>query len=498
MSGTFDYQFAGDGRARIKGQVDPGVIAACSDHPAEAAVIGALLRDGSLMDDALDRLRSDEFSDAVHSTVFATMSDMHASGQSTAPIMVWRRLKDDPGLRERGGAKYLATLAAADTIDRGLGYVDHLVDLSRRRFLHIGLAEIRPDIGHTGTPVETTIGGIESVLSGALFWTTSRTAVTFAEAWDATIKKVEAIGAGKIERGCEIVGFHEWNEITGGMQPGQLILLGGRPGMGKTSVAQRVARGAAEAGHGTLFISREMPVEQLMMRLVADMLFEAGGRATFPDIKRGKMDREDYARAAAIRERLDAWPLRFEEPEQLNAARVGSIIRRHQREFAARGQTLKVVIIDYLGLLEPPQKRSNREQEMSDISREMKSVARATGTTIIALAQLNRGVEQRDDKRPVLSDLRDSGSLEQDADTVIFAYRAQYYLEQVEPDVHDTKKRDAWEIEMASERDRLEIYSSKVRQDSTQRRKVYFFGVRQAVRSADFYRTGGGNQGFSE
>lgn len=129
---------------------------------------------------------------------------------------------------------------------------------------------------------------------------------------------------------------------------------------------------------------------------------------------------------------------------------------------------------------------------MGDTSREMKNVARSTGVALLALAQLNRAVESRDDKRPQLSDLRDSGSLEQDADTVIFAYRAEYYLRQSEPDVTDIKKRDAWEVDMGAERDRLDIYSAKVRQGVTQRRKVYFFGSRQAVRSADYYRSGGG------
>lgn len=494
MTGAFDKQFAGDGRARIKGRVDPGVLAACSDHPAEAAVIGALLRDSALIDVAADRLRSDEFSDPVLASVFSVMAAMHAAGQTAAPITVARRLKDDTDLTERGGARYLAELAAADTADRGMGYVDHLVDLSRRRYVATGLAEMRGDIADTGTPLETSIGGIEAVLSGALLWNGSRPAVTFADAWRDAILRVEAIGSGKVQRGTDIAGFEEWNEITGGMEPGQLILLGGRPGMGKTSVAQRVARGAAEAGHGTLFISREMPVAQLMTRLVADMLYEAGGAATFHEIKRGEMSREDYRLAVEIGDRIAEWPLRFEEPEQLNASLVGPIIRRHQRELATRGQTLKVVIIDYIALLEAPQNRSSREQEMSDISRELKSVARATGTTIIALAQLNRSVEQREDKRPMLSDLRDSGSLEQDADTVIFAYRAQYYLEQREPDPSDEKKRSAWEVEMGFERDRLDIYSAKVRQDSKQRRKVYWFGDRQAIRSADFYQANRGNQ----
>ncbi|HEX8413432.1 MAG TPA: DnaB-like helicase C-terminal domain-containing protein [Sphingomicrobium sp.] len=493
MSGAFDGSFKGDGRARLHDRAPPAVVAACADRPAEASVVGALLRDDALIDDVADKLRPEDFSDFLFGQVFAAIVAMRAADQIATPITVGQRFAKDEDLNERGGARYLAELASSDSADRGPGYIDHLVDLSRRRYLAIAAVEIRGKIADTAQPIEAVVGEMEGALSSVLFWTASRPAIGFAQAWDAAIGKIEAIGAGREERGILIPELVEWNDICGGgMFMGQLILLGGRPGMGKTAVALTVARRTAEAGHGVLFISREMPVEQLMMRIVADMLFEAGSAATLDNVLKGKIAHDDYNRAAAIRERIDRWPLVFEEPATLNANRIGPLIRRHQRDMQQRGIKLGLVVVDYLGLLDPPTKRSNREQEMGDVSREMKNVARATGVTILALAQLNRAVEQRDDKRPLLSDLRDSGSLEQDADTVVFAYRAEYYLKQTEPDVNDIKKRDAWQIDMDAERDRLDIYSAKVRQGAPQRRKVYFFGSRQAIRSGDFYRTGGG------
>ncbi|WP_343545480.1 replicative DNA helicase [Sphingomonas paucimobilis] len=493
MTGTFDSSFEGDGRARIKGRADPAVVAACADRPAEAAVIGALLRDDRLIDEAADKLRSEDFSDLLFGQVFDAIVAMQASEQIATPITVAQRFLGDEDLSSRGGARYLAELASSDRADRGMGYVDHLVDLSRRRFLAIAAGEVRGRAADTSRPIDAVVGDMEGALASVLFWSASRPAIGFAQAWDSAIKKIEAIGTGQVERGIVIPELVEWNDICGGgMFMGQLILLGGRPGMGKTAVALTVARRTAEAGHGVLFISREMPVEQLMMRIVADMLFEAGSSATLDDVLNGRLAAEDYRRAAQIRDRIDQWPLVFEEPATLNANRIGPLIRRHQRELQQRGVKLGLVVVDYLGLLDPPTKRSNREQEMGDTSREMKNVARATGVTMLALAQLNRGVEQRDDKRPLLSDLRDSGSLEQDADTVIFAYRAEYYLKQTEPDVADVKKREAWEIDMGAERDRLDIYSAKVRQGAPTRRKVYFFGGRQAIRSGDYYRSGGG------
>lgn len=493
MTGAFESSFEGDGRARIKGRADPAVVAACADRPAEAAVIGALLRDDSLIDDAADKLRSEDFSDFLFGQVFSAIIAMRGAEQIATPITVAQRFAGDEDMSNRGGARYLAELASSDRADRGMGYVEHLVDLSRRRFLAIAASEVRGRAADTSTPIDALVGEMEGALASVLFWTSSRPAIGFAQAWDSAIRKIEAIGSGEEERGIVIPELSAWNEICGGgMMTGQLILLGGRPGMGKTAVALTVARRTAEAGHGVLFISREMPVEQLMMRIVADMLFEAGSRATLDDVLNGRLSVEDYRLATVIRARIDRWPLVFEEPATLNANRIGPLIRRHQREMQQRGIKLGVTVVDYLGLLDPPTKRSNREQEMGDISREMKNVARAAGITVLALAQLNRGVEQREDKRPLLSDLRDSGSLEQDADTVIFAYRAEYYLRQTEPDVTDIKKREAWEVDMGTERDRLEIYSAKVRQGAPQRRKVYFFGARQAIRSEDYYRTGGG------
>jgi replicative DNA helicase len=148
-------------------------------------------------------------------------------------------------------------------------------------------------------------------------------------------------------------------------------------------------------------------------------------------------------------------------------------------------------VVDYLGLVDPPPGRATREQEVSAISAAIKSAARANEVPIIVLAQLNRGVEQREDKRPQLSDLRDSGSLEQDADLVVFVYREEYYLSRQDPDAMTEAKRETWRQDMQRERNRIDIYSAKARQGDLVRRKSFFFGSRQAVRNSDHYKNGG-------
>lgn len=490
MTGAFDNELASSRKVHPKDEPDPGVVAATSDRPAEAAVIGALLRDETLIDNLADKLSYEDFSDYLFADIYQAILAMTAVGETASAITVARRLATDRELAERGGAKYLAQLAASDSAARGPGYIEHLRELSRRRLLSLALGELRPFIADTAIPLAKVVNNIEAALSRALLSTSSQPSIGFAQAWDAAFERLGQIAAGKIEPTKTISRPREWNELTGGLVEGNFILLGGRPGMGKTGVALTVARGAAEAGHGVLFISREMSVEQLMFRMIADILFEEGSSATLQDVMKGNLSRHDFERAARARRRIDSWPLVFEEPHHLNASSIGPMVRKHKRELGARGVTLALVVVDYLQLLEPPRNRGNREQEVSDISRELKSVARSTSTTMLALSQLSRGVESRDDKRPQLADLRDSGSLEQDADIVVFAYRAQYYLEKSEPPLGD-KKRDAWEIDMAAERDRLTLHAAKVRQGASQWRKLYYFGSRQAVRSADYYETGG-------
>lgn len=464
---------------------------------AEAAMLGAMMIDNRIADDIVDMLDAVHFFEPLHGRIFAAIKAGRQRGELMTPVTLRPLFEADAGMLELGPG-YLGQLTGSGAGMIGARqFAKQILDLATlRTIIEVGrrLVDDGMDTSDEINP-RRLLERAELMLSGvSLLGSTDPKAITLATAWDAAFREIDAVASGEKQRGAVIADFFEWNQIVGGgMMPGQFILLGGRPGMGKTAVALAVARRAAEAGHGVLFISREMPVVgQLMMRLVADMLFEAGSRATFDDVLQGRLSEHDRRLAADIRTKIDHWPLIFEEPASPNASGIAPMIRRHQRQLAKRGATLEIVVVDYLGLLDPPEKRSNREQEMSDISREMKKAARGTGVALLALAQLNRGLEQREDKRPVLSDLRDSGSLEQDADTVVFAYRAEYYLKQIEPDAHDVRKRDAWEVEMGGERDRLDVYSAKVRQGATQRRKVHFFGARQAIRNGDFNRFGGG------
>ncbi|MGA1800210.1 DnaB-like helicase C-terminal domain-containing protein [Sphingomonas sp. 4RDLI-65] len=464
---------------------------------AEAALLGAMMIDNRIADEVVGRVEPAHFFEPLHARIFAAITGMRRRDMLVTPVTLRPMFEADEGIIALGGPSYLGALTGSGAgLIGARQFAQQIYDLaSLRALIEVGrtLVERAMDTSEEINP-RAQIEAAETLLASVAIGGSAAAPkpVGFAQAWDGAIRKAKAVANGTASRGAMIARFVEWNEITGGMSPGQLILLGGRPGMGKTAIALAVAVGAAAAGLGVLFISREMPVDQLMFRIIADMMFEAGSAVTLEDVMSGRLNEDDLVRAERIRARIDDWPLVFEEPPRLNAAQVAPLIRKHQRQLESKGHTLAITIVDYLGLLEPPVKRQNREQEMGDTSKELKMAARDTGTAVVALAQLNRGVESRDDKRPMLSDLRDSGSLEQDADTVVFAYRAEYYLKQTEPDVHDVRKRDAWEVEMGTERDRLDVYSAKVRQGATQRRKVYFFGARQAVRGVDYMREGGG------
>jgi replicative DNA helicase len=271
------------------------------------------------------------------------------------------------------------------------------------------------------------------------------------------------------------------------MRAGEVTILAGRPSMGKTALSLAVLLGAGQAGAGSLFISLEMKKKELMKRVITDLIYKHGESASFEQVKSGKFNEFDRGRIADARKAIDSWPVQIYDPPTLRIGRLAMTIRRYQRRMAGKGQHLKVVIIDYLGLIHPDNAKASRYEQVALISRTVKQIANECGVHIVVLSQLNRQVEQREDKRPVLSDLRDAGDIEQDADNVVFVYREQYYLERSEPDPSDLKKRPGWETSMDAARDRVELICAKRRNGGVGKRTCWYFASHQAVRGSRFY-----------
>lgn len=458
----------------------------------EASILAAIMAIDGGYDRAATRLRPEHFSLPLFARMFEEMGNIARNEQAVNVFTVSRAMANEPAYADFGGHGYWIDLVNKPFTLSALTFVDGLVTQARRRLLVRALDESRTAALDVSLDIDNAVrvaeGGIASAMPEDITGRTMR----LGDAYGAAIRRVEALRRGEIEPGLKVHGWSDFNDLTGGIQGGDYILIGGRPSMGKTALSLGIARRAAQAGKGVLYISREMSRTPLMERMLADLLFDLGGDAGMSDIRSGNVSDADLKRLWRAKREIDGWPLIIDDPETLSANFIGPLIRRHRQAFERRGERLELVIIDYLGLVDPPEGKGNRQEEVTATSRTIKNLAKSTDIPIIVLSQLSRALEQREDKRPQLSDLRESGSLEQDADTVIFVYRDEYYLQRAEPPENDVKRREAWQMDMQAARDRIEIYTAKKRQGDLCRRKGYFFGARQAIRNSDYYQTGGG------
>lgn len=466
---------------------------------AEAMILGGLMIHNVLIDRVCELVKPEDFFEPLHGRIFEAIVSQSAIGRAPSPVTLAPLLREDPGFSELGGAgHYLAKLVGPSASAGVIGILDlseQVAEYAKRRVLYVRTTELLETMTSSATlgqPVEKLVETVDEAMTVALDRQHATKSRRMAAAVDDALEAMDREAAGQKEPGIAIDRFTDWNKATGNMRPGDMIVLAGRPGMGKTATALAVALGSAAAGHGTLMISLEMRIDELVRRALSDLVFQYGYPPTYEQIEQGRIQPADRRALAEARQLVDAWPLILTDPPTLKIGRLAMMIRRYQRSMQARGGELRTVIIDYLGLIEPERRgrEQNRTNEIGEICRIIKNVAKECGVAIVLLSQLNRQVESREDKRPQLSDLRDSGEIEAHADTVIFVYREQYYLERGEPDADDIRKRPQWEEQMGFARDRLELISAKRRRGRVGRIRSFFFGENQAVRDSDFLRGG--------
>lgn len=447
--------------------------AAIQNIEAEAALLGALMQSRDLIDGAADRLSPDDFYEPVHGRIFSAITREAALGKSPNAVTIKGYFDGDEGMAALGGVGYLARLSgdmqgllAAGTI------IDQIADLSRRRRMQAGLATAAEacsdySIGHDEI-ISHADAAISEIGKDAIHQPTG------GECLDELIA-----GFGESSLGVVCQQIPSLDSLLGSIRPKQLVICAGRPGMGKTALALSYALGAAEAGYGVLFVSLEMGSRELGARIAADMCFD-GGEVPYSVIRDGKLNTFQANRVHDARQALHKMPLHIVDAGSLTMGRLNMLVRRHARKMQAKGFKLDLVVIDYLQLLRPD-KRANKYEDVSEVSMGLKALAKDHGLGVLALAQLSRSVEQRPDKRPQLSDLRDSGQIEQDADAVLFLLRTEYYLQQDEPDPMDPK-RTQWEANMEQVKGRIEFIIAKRRNGVTGNATGYFHGAYQAVR----------------
>jgi replicative DNA helicase len=440
----------------------------------EQELLGLLLSTNPLIDSVADLIEANDFAEPAHQRIYDTALDEVMKGRPANPVTLRGLLADDPGVKALGGG-YLAELTGAAIYSHSTApdLARHLRELALRRFMRDGLSEASAVCGDLNTSPAEIIDLADQAL--AIRAKDHIHQPTGAECFDELID-----GFGREDKGV-LSGIECLDGLLGHMRPKQLIIGAGRPGMGKTALALSYALGAARRGHGVLFVSLEMSSTELAGRMAADMCFDGQEGVPFSAIRDGKLNNWQMSRVIDAQSRMRGLPFQVIDAGSLTTGRLNMLARRHARRMKARGQKLELVIVDYLQLLSPDTKGRSNYEAVSEVSRNLKALAKDNEVAVLALAQLSREVEKRTDKRPMLSDLRDSGQIEQDADAVLFLLRPEYYLRQAEPDQMDPD-RAKWEHALQQVRGQLEFILAKRRNGTTGHASGEFHAAYQAVR----------------
>jgi replicative DNA helicase len=445
---------------------------------AEQALLGALLINNEALNHVADFLRAEHFFLPIHARVFAAIERLVERGQIANPVTLKHQFDGDEALADAGGAQYLARLAgAAVTIINARHYGHTIHDLALRRNL-IGVGEEMVLQAYEASSEASATEQIES--AEQRLYTLAEEGIgetgfkSFAHSTAEALGMIEAA----YKRDHNLVGVPsgliDLDELLGGLHPSDLIVLAGRPGMGKTALATTIAFNAAKAyraekdalgrlrrldGAVVGFFSLEMSAEQLATRVIAQV-------AGIPSIqlRRGKISNEDFHKVVRASQEIEHLPLFIDDTPQLTIPGLRARARRLKRQ-----HNLSLVVVDYLQLMRPTAstRLNNRVQEVSEITQGLKALAKELDIPVIALSQLSRAVESREDKRPQLADLRESGSIEQDADVVMLLYREAYYLSQREPDSADPAAHPEWQEKMERIHRRADLIIAKQRHGPT-------------------------------
>jgi replicative DNA helicase len=392
---------------------------------AETAVLGGMLIDREAVTRAIEHLNEGMFYREANRRLYRAMVRLYERGDVIDVITVSEELKNTGEMEAAGGLDYLAALVDAVPTAANLEYHARIVrDKALMRRLVEQASQIIRDVYDQGER------GVDEVLdqAEARIFQVAESHKREGFVW---IKEILWSAFEHIERlqesGTGITGiptgFPDLDRMTTGLQKGDLCIVAARPSMGKTSWVLNVAANAAIAHNiPAAVFSLEMSSEQLVQRLLC-----AEGRIDAQKLRRGRLSQEEHQRLAAAAGHLNTAPIWIDDQPGANVLEIRAKARRLQSELRTDGKDLGMVVIDYMQLMSGAAKSESRVQEVSQISRSLKALARELEVPVIALSQLSRGPEQRTDKRPMLSDLRDSGSIEQDADVVMFLYRPEYY-----------------------------------------------------------------------
>lgn len=407
------------------------------NEEAERSVLGAVMLNKDVLSDVLEEVTADDFYNESHREIFRAIWNLYNENTAVDMLTVCEELKKRKALDMSGGRAYIATLTAE--VPSTANAVEYAKIVAEKATLR-QMIKTTEDITEKGYDAKMAAGEILDYAESSIFKIAQkRQKNDYSKIQDVLLTNIKLIDAAAQNKDKIVgipTGFKDIDEKTSGLQRSDLIIVAARPAMGKTAFALNIAQqSAVKAGSSVMIFSLEMSKEQLGQRLLAMQ-----ARVEIQKLKQGDLDRKDWDRITMALDELNNTKIVIDDTPSISIMEMRNKCRRLKAE-----QGLDLVVVDYLQLMSLQGKTDNRQQEISTISRNLKLLAREIECPVIVLSQLSRAPEQRQDHRPVLSDLRESGSIEQDADIVIFLYRDDYYNE-------NTDKPGVCEVNIAKHR----------------------------------------------
>jgi len=449
-----------------------------SNLEAEQALLGSILVNNDIIDEVSNIVSSNIFYDPAHTKIYEVIQDLNNKGMIANPITLKNFFEKDEMLSEVGGTEYLVKLTRfSGSIKQAIDYAKIIHEMFLRRELVLISDKLSSDTLNANSQEQNAENIIEntekSLFDLAERGSFSQSFLKFNQALDQTIEM--ATLAMQSDKGIVGIptGLTDLDEKLGGLHKSDLVILAGRPSMGKTALATNIAYHASshilkrDERSAVAFFSLEMSSEQLSTRILSEQ-----AKIKSDDIRRGKVTEEEINRYIETSRNIYNLPLFIDETPAITIATLSNRARRIKRLFG-----LSLIVVDYIQLMRSnSNKNEGRVQEISEITQGLKALAKELSVPVLALSQLSRAVEQRDDKQPQLADLRESGSIEQDADVVMFVYREAYYLERKQPKLGSIEHAE-WQSKMNDVNGLADIILGKQRHGPTGVVKVEFEGI---------------------
>lgn len=387
---------------------------------AEQSVLGAMMLSKDAMADVVEIVRSNDFYRPAHETIFETASKLYNSGDPVDALTVGAELQKAGNLARIGGAEYLHTLIAMVPSAASAGYYARLVreQAILRRLVEAGTRIANLGYDADGAEVDEVVDSAQAEIFAVTERRNSEDYLAIGDVMERTLSQIDIASSRDGSLLGVPTGFRALDELTGGLQAGQMIVIAARPAIGKSTLGLDIAR-AASIGHNisSVIFSLEMSREEITKRMLSA---EAGVKLT--RLTKGPMGPNDWERLAHTAARVSKAPLFIDDSPNMSLMEIRAKCRRLKQQ-----HNLGLVVVDYLQLMSSGKRVESRQQEVSEFSRALKLLAKEIEVPVIAISQLNRGPEQRQEKRPMLSDMRESGAIEQDADIVILLHRDDVY-----------------------------------------------------------------------